>query len=84
MAEVLSIKCDNPVCRNLDTPEHVPWLEENRKRRKTDRITGPYGWIELEGWMVGCGPNIQIVVCSVQCVEPAIDDALRRNLEDQS
>ena len=71
MAEVLMIKCDNPKCESVGYPEHVPGQYGQRKKRG-EKVVGPYGWHQGDGWCVGSGPNYSYMACSNECVGPAI------------
>lgn len=65
-------KCDNPKCGRTSTPENNP-----PKPTKKDQYVSPYGWIQLDGWRVGCGPTLNIEVCSAECLTPAVNEKLR-------
>jgi len=80
MSEVLMIRCDNPECKRVGVPEHVPGQYGQRKR-KGERVMAPYGWHQGEGFLVGCGPSYSYMACSVECVGPAIIDLLRLAVE---
>ena len=64
-------KCDNPACRATEHPE------DGGTEKKP--IT-PYGWIHLEGFCQGVGPRYDFTVCSVACVEHALDAADDENV----
>lgn len=72
MSTVTMIECDNPRCSNVGQPE---WLPPPRSRKQP---TGPYGWIDVTGMIIGAGPNVNICVCSVECLQPAWKAALER------
>lgn len=76
MPPVLMIRCDNPACKNFGEPEHVPGQDGQRKRRN-EKIMGPYGWHQGEGWCVGSGPAYIYMACSNECVGPAIAELVR-------
>jgi hypothetical protein len=61
------VKCDNPSCMNTSTPE---WVSPNGKQHKP-----PYGWLYMKGYFMGCGPNIEIEVCGIDCLGPAVAHA---------
>jgi hypothetical protein len=63
------VECDNPACDNTAGPERV-------KGRKY--YTGPYGWFQLLGEIVGTGPGFRVDACSDECVGPAVLNQLRR------
>lgn len=63
--KITMTQCDNPGCKNTGTPEcEKPYIP-------------PYGWLRLKGDWVGCGPSINITVCSVECAAPAIQASER-------
>jgi hypothetical protein len=74
------IECDNPSCKVVGQPEFVPGREGPKKRGQ--RIMGPYGWHQGDGWLVGSGPAYTYMACSAECVGPAIvalvEEARRR------
>ena len=74
VAEILMIECDNPECESVGTPEHVPG--EFGRKKKDDKVMGPYGWHQGDGWLVGCGPAYTYHACSGSCVGPAIEHVL--------
>lgn len=76
MAEVLMIACDNPTCKSIGEPEFVPGRDSPKKRGQ--QVTGPYGWHQGNGWLVGCGPNYSYTACSTTCVGPAVEEMIRR------
>jgi hypothetical protein len=80
MAERLMIKCDNPKCKSVGVPEWEPSEEE---RATGTRPTGPYGWHQGSGWLVGCGPKYIFDACSDECVGPAIEAVLREAREEE-
>jgi len=69
------IECDNPKCDSFGRPEFVPG-EFGQRKKKSDRVMGPYGWHQGDGWLVGCGPNYTYFACSDECVGPAITAVL--------
>ena len=64
------IKCDNPGCHNVETPE---WVSANGKSHRP-----PYGWLSLKGYFQGTGPSISVEVCSVACLELAVGHAVEQ------
>jgi hypothetical protein len=72
---VTRIKCDNPKCKSVGEPE---WIN---KDNPTD-YTPPYAWWHVDGNRFGPGPSIQVEVCSVKCISPAITEKWRA-LDDQ-
>lgn len=64
------IKCDNPKCKSYGSPEFVPGVDGPKRRGQ--KVVGPYGWHQGDGWVIGCGPNYSYVACSDECVGPAI------------
>ena len=60
------VRCDNPKCSSVGTPE---WLPPKNSRRKT--YTAPYGWIQTTIYFVGSGPNLPLDACSLACLQPA-------------
>ena len=70
--KVMMISCDNPGCHAVDSPE----IERPRS------YVPPYGWLTMKGHFVGTGPSIEIEVCSVECLEEAVDAATARARED--
>jgi hypothetical protein len=73
---VLMIRCDNPACKSIGEPEHVPGRDGPKKRN--EKITGPYGWHQGHGWCVGSGPSYDYMACSDECVGPAITELVRQ------
>lgn len=71
------IACDNPECKSVDTPEFVPGQYGERKR-KGQKIQGPYGWLQANVWLVGTGPSFTLMTCSIDCVEPAVISLLQQ------
>lgn len=66
--KVEMVRCDNPACKSIGHPE-------SRKP-----YVAPYGWLHIQrGWFVGCGPNVQVEVCSVECLTPAVEELVRRD-----
>jgi hypothetical protein len=65
------IVCDNPECEETGSPEYVPG-EFGERKRKGQKIQGPYGWVQANVWLVGTGPAFTIMTCSVDCVEAAV------------
>ena len=57
-------KCDNPGCRMVGSPE-------NEKPYRP-----PYGWLFLKGAFMGCGPNVSVEVCSLDCLEAAVNEVV--------
>lgn len=70
MAEKLMIACDNPKCKSFGLPEFVPGRESPKK--KGQRVMGPYGWHQGDGFNIGCGPSYTYMACSDACVGPAV------------
>lgn len=64
------IQCDNPKCKSTGLPEFVPGREGPKK--KGQRIMGPDGWHQGDGFLVGCGPDYTYMACSTECVGPAV------------
>lgn len=59
------IGCDNPGCKTVGRSE----TEDPRVKK----LLPPYGWIRMQGFVMGCGPNIkQIDVCSIDCLRAAV------------
>lgn len=77
MSEVLMISCDNPKCTSVGAPEWVPGQDGHRKKRG-EKVMGPYAWHQGEGHLVGCGPSYRYHACSEECVGPAITHALEQ------
>ena len=63
MIKVTMIGCDNPNCQRVGTPENLKPLRP------------PYGWLTLKGGFFGCGPAIDVTVCSLNCLTDAIENA---------
>jgi hypothetical protein len=85
MAEKLMIACDNPKCSSVGDPEWVPG-QDGKRKRKGQVPTGPYGWHQGSGWLVGCGPDYVYYACSSECVGPAINevvDEIRRKEQER-
>ena len=59
--------------------------EDGKRKGKGERVIGPYGWHEGDGWLVGGGPNYHYVACSDECVGPAIIGVIEeiRRKEDE-
>jgi hypothetical protein len=74
------IKCDNPKCKSVGDPEHVPGQYGQRKKRG-EKVMGPYGWHQGDGWLVGCGPSYSYMACSTECVGPAVAHLLEMAYE---
>jgi hypothetical protein len=74
---VLMIRCDNPDCKAIGSPEYVPGQNGERKKRNA-KVVAPYGWHQGEGWCVGTVPMFDYVACSTECVGPAITEQVRR------
>lgn len=56
--------CDNPRCANTGVPE-------NDKPYRP-----PYAWLTAKGGFFGCGPSFNVEVCTLPCLEPAIEEAI--------
>lgn len=57
-------KCDNPTCPMVDQPENLkPYVP-------------PYGWLRVKGHFIGCGPNVDVEVCSLKCLHDAIEHVI--------
>jgi hypothetical protein len=81
MVAVLMIRCDNPKCKSVGPPEHVPGPG---RKRKNERVTAPYGWHMGDGWCVGSGPSYAYMACSDECVGPAVIDLIERAREEDN
>jgi hypothetical protein len=62
---VKRVKCDNPGCPNTESPE---WESANGRNFRP-----PYGWLRMAGWFQGTGPKVQVDVCSIACLEAAVE-----------
>lgn len=82
MAEQLMIKCDNPKCTSVGLPEFVPG--QDGPKRKGQRVMGPYGWHQGDGFLIGCGPSYTYMACSDECVGPAVADLKRLAYEREN
>ena len=76
------IRCDNPTCENVGTPEFVPG-EYGQRKRKGERVMAPYGWHMGDGFLMGCGPSYTYMACSDACVGPAVTEKIRQYHEEE-
>ena len=77
------VRCDNPKCTNVGSPE---WVDEEGPSVDPAKYSGPYGWIDTEISFVGTGPSLHVDACSVKCLTPAVQDLLdawRRREQDE-
>jgi len=56
-------KCDNPSCTTTGKAEN-----------EEDPYVPPYGWLTLQGGFIGTGPFFEVVVCSLDCLEAAVNE----------
>jgi hypothetical protein len=82
MAERLMIVCDNPDCKSVGTPEFIPG--QDGPKRKGQRIMGPYGWHQGDGFLIGCGPSYRYMACSDACVGPAVTALVRAARDEEN
>lgn len=84
MAVVPMFKCDNPSCDVTGVPEWIPQNENPRSRKPP---APPYGWLVIEGYYMGAGPDAKVVVCSDGCLSPAwmaaVEEVHRRDRGDR-
>jgi hypothetical protein len=67
MPLVEKFQCDNPECDSEALPE-----DGGTKRKPLT----PYNWYEVRAMRQGSG-TVNVVVCEIECIEPAILDAER-------
>ena len=68
MAVISMIGCDNDECRSVGLPEEGGTAKRPRP---------PYGWMQISGGWYATGPYFKnLVVCSIECVAPAMALAL--------
>ena len=63
--KVNRIKCDHPGCAACEAPE---WESKSGRTHRP-----PYGWLRMTGFFQGTGPNVEVEVCSIACLEAAVD-----------
>jgi hypothetical protein len=66
MVNIQMTACDNPQCGNVGHPE-----VESTGKTRARRGVPPYGWIDTDLWVIGAGPCLRVVTCSVACLTPA-------------
>lgn len=66
MTTIKMTLCDNPRCGSMKAPESIKPYRP------------PYAWLTLKGGWFGSGPSVSIEVCSLECVEPALEDAAKQ------
>jgi hypothetical protein len=64
---IKKFQCDNPRCNSEALPE------DGGTEKKP---LAPYNWYEVNAMRVGSG-SVTVVVCEIECIEPAILDAER-------
>lgn len=72
--KVAMIACDNPGCAALAEAE---WMSASGRTHRP-----PYGWLRLDGYFQGSGPSISVEVCSLACLEQAVQAAVDRSLDE--
>jgi len=68
---VKRVECDNPFCRKTGIPE------SDKPYRP------PYGWLTMKGSFFGSGPSIKVEVCSVECLEKAVNQAAKEASDER-
>jgi hypothetical protein len=63
-------KCDNPGCESRETPEHPGHVTTGKG------YVPPYGWLLVELRWIGTGLPVMVEVCSMACLEPAVNHRL--------
>jgi hypothetical protein len=82
MAQRLMIVCDNPDCKSVGEPEFIPG--QDGPKRKGQRVMGPYGWHQGDGFNIGCGPSYTYMACSDACVGPAVTALVRAARDEEN
>ena len=83
MSQVTRAMCDNPRCDNTGIPESEDDPKTRGRKLGEKGYMAPYGWLMSNVYVVGSGPDMWIEVCSVACLEPAVEHAWRNDVEGQ-
>ena len=71
--KVTMTACDSASCKEADVPE----IAEGKK------YVPPYGWLVADCFFVGTGPSVKVEVCCLECLEPALHEAVGRAEEER-
>lgn len=77
MRIILMAQCENPKCELYKALEYPDtWLDVGELKKVKD-VSPPYGWLSASVDVIGSGPHVGVVACSVECLGPAVEHAVQ-------